>query len=61
MPEGIAWGGARSTPNPRQQASGEGIGQELLWHQEWQKLAHVFNPESLWGGEMAQLLKVLVM
>lgn len=48
-------------PNPGQQASGKGTGQELLWHQEWQKLAHVFNPESLWGGEMAQLLKMLIM
>lgn len=47
-------------PNLGQQASGELIRWELLWHQEWQKLAHVFNPESLWGGKMAQLLKLLV-
>lgn len=47
-------------PNPGQQASGEGVGQKLLQHQKWQKLAHVFNPESPWGGKMAQLLKVLV-
>lgn len=50
----MAWGRVYSTPT----LDGRPLGKQL--ERNCFSTKNVFNPESPWGGKMAQLLKVLV-